>query len=194
MLHRKLIGVPLVTCLEKDAKKGSDIRASVATVLKPLLREKSSPTTSKDNGYGLTVDPYISTDNADNAPCSSGRMEVDEESDEISLLQISPTDDRLIRRTPINNDDDFLPESCLRVALEWSNGDFNLYDFTFLEDLPEIFKSVFMSKKTRQETFSLFSCLETFMKEEPLGPDDMWFVIFSSNVLTDFLFGRFTYM
>lgn len=183
-LQRKLIGVPLVTCLEKDAKTGSDIRASVATVLKPLLRKKASPknrdTMGKDNGYGPSLDAIISTDNGDNSPCSSGQdlsisnMEVDG-SEDISLFQISLTDDRFIRRTPIDNDDDFLPESCIRVALEWSDSEFNLYDFSFLEDLPEIFKSVLMLKKTRQEPFTLFSCLETFMKEEPLGPDDMWY-------------------
>ncbi|KAL0904858.1 hypothetical protein M5K25_027016 [Dendrobium thyrsiflorum] len=184
ILHRQLIGVPLVTCLDKDAKTGSDIRASVAAVLKPLLRKKASPTNrdamSKDNGYGPRLDAIVLTENGDNAPCSSGRnlsisnMDVDGP-EEIAPLQISLTDDRFIRRTPINNDDSFLPESCRRVALEWSDSEFNLYDFSFLEDLPEIFKSVFMSKKTRQEAFTLFSCLETFMKEEPLGPDDMWY-------------------
>ncbi|XP_020575146.1 ubiquitin carboxyl-terminal hydrolase 9-like [Phalaenopsis equestris] len=180
ILHRKLVGVPLVTCLAKDANTGSDIRASIAAVLTPLLRKKASPTACKDNGYGPSLDAYVSTDNTDNAPCSSGRnlsisnMEVDG-SDQISHFQMSLTDDRCMRRTPINNDDNILPDSCIRVALEWSDCELNLYDFSFLEDLPEIFKSVFMSKKTRQEAFTLFSCLETFMKEEPLGPDDMWY-------------------
>lgn len=30
-------------------------------------------------------------------------------------------------------------------------------------------------KKTKQEAVSLFSCLDSFLKEEPLGPDDMWY-------------------
>uniref|UniRef100_A0A452Y8C0 USP domain-containing protein n=1 Tax=Aegilops tauschii subsp. strangulata TaxID=200361 RepID=A0A452Y8C0_AEGTS len=33
----------------------------------------------------------------------------------------------------------------------------------------------FMSKKTRQEAVNLFSCLDAFLKDEPLGPDDMWY-------------------
>lgn len=179
----KLIGVPLVTCLERDSMTGSDIRASVATVLKPLLRKKGPPkrdTMSKENGYVPSLDTNTLIDNVDNAPCSSGQdlsissMEVDE-SEEISPIQIALTDDKFIRRTPINNDDVFLVEPIIRVALEWSDSELDLYDFSFLEDLPEIFKSAFMAKKTRQEAFTLFSCLETFMKEEPLGPDDMWY-------------------
>ncbi|KAI3751801.1 hypothetical protein L2E82_22892 [Cichorium intybus] len=30
-------------------------------------------------------------------------------------------------------------------------------------------------KKAKQESISLFSCLDAFLKEEPLGPDDMWY-------------------
>ncbi|CAL9099304.1 unnamed protein product [Musa acuminata var. zebrina] len=57
----------------------------------------------------------------------------------------------------------------------WSDKEHEIYDFNFLEDLPEVFKSSFMLKKTRQEAITLYSCLEAFLKEEPLGPDDMWY-------------------
>ena len=52
--------------------------------------------------------------------------------------------------------------------------EFELYDASYLKDLPEVHKTGFTVKKTRQEAISLFSCLDAFLTEEPLGPDDMW--------------------
>ncbi|KAK8915991.1 Ubiquitin carboxyl-terminal hydrolase 9 [Platanthera zijinensis] len=184
-VHRlKLIGAPLVTCLERDSRKWSDIRAAIANVLRPFLCKKASPKSDKmsdDNGYEPSLDSIALADNGDNAPCSSGQdpsisnMEVDR-SEVIFPFQISAADDKFIRRKPIDRDDGvFAREPILKVALEWSDSGFDLYDFTFLEDLPEAFKSVFTAKKTKQEALTLFSCLETFMKEEPLGPYDMWY-------------------
>lgn len=43
-----------------------------------------------------------------------------------------------------------------------------------LSSLPETFKSGFLSKQP-QESVSLYRCLEAFLKEEPLGPEDMWY-------------------
>lgn len=43
----------------------------------------------------------------------------------------------------------------------------------FLSSLPETFKAGFFMKRT-QEAVSLYKCLEAFLKEEPLGPEDMW--------------------
>jgi len=53
-----------------------------------------------------------------------------------------------------------------------------MYNIDYMDGLPEVFKPGFMSKKTRQEAVNLFSCLDAFLKEEPLGPDDMWLAIF----------------
>ncbi|XP_073066317.1 ubiquitin carboxyl-terminal hydrolase 8-like [Primulina eburnea] len=48
------------------------------------------------------------------------------------------------------------------------------YDVQPLSLLPEVFKSGFFTKRP-QESISLFKCLEAFLKEEPLGPEDMWY-------------------
>jgi len=61
------------------------------------------------------------------------------------------------------------------LILKWSKLQNDLYDFSFLENLPEVCKSGFSQKKIRQDSLSLFSCLDAFLKEEPLGPDDMWY-------------------
>nr|ABA99902.2 Ubiquitin carboxyl-terminal hydrolase family protein, expressed [Oryza sativa Japonica Group] len=48
------------------------------------------------------------------------------------------------------------------------------YNFSSLDNLPEIYKAVLFSRRP-QETCSLYACLEAFIKEEPLGPEDMWY-------------------
>ncbi|KAI5342698.1 hypothetical protein L3X38_010574 [Prunus dulcis] len=46
------------------------------------------------------------------------------------------------------------------------------YDTRLLSSLAEIFKSSLFAKKP-QESVSLYKCLEAFLKEEPLGPEDV---------------------
>uniref|UniRef100_A0A2C9V083 Ubiquitin carboxyl-terminal hydrolase n=1 Tax=Manihot esculenta TaxID=3983 RepID=A0A2C9V083_MANES len=60
------------------------------------------------------------------------------------------------------------------VLVCWPEKQIEQYDTRLLSSLPEIFKSGFLSKRP-QESVSLYKCLEAFLKEEPLGPDDMWF-------------------
>lgn len=59
--------------------------------------------------------------------------------------------------------------------LDWTDKEHELYDASYLRDLPEVHKNGFTAKKTRPEAITLFSCLEAFLKEEPLGPQDMWY-------------------
>lgn len=182
-LPQKLIGTPLVTCLTKEAKTGADILSAVCTLLSPLLRVKASPNhakTSKVNGYLPSLDGIVPTDDSD--PCSSDTepsnslMEIEEEDDGSWSFRLALTDEKGSSRTPIDNDSIVSPGPCIRVLLEWSDKFNELYDFDFLEDLPEVYRSSgYLAKKTRQEAITLFSCLDAFLKEEPLGPDDMWY-------------------
>lgn len=47
------------------------------------------------------------------------------------------------------------------------------YDQRLLRSPVEIYKPALFSKRP-QESISLYKCLEAFLKEEPLGPEDMW--------------------
>ncbi|KAJ8749980.1 hypothetical protein K2173_013895 [Erythroxylum novogranatense] len=60
------------------------------------------------------------------------------------------------------------------VLVCWPEKHIERYDTHRLSSLPEIFRSGFHAKKP-QETVSLYKCLEAFLKEEPLGPEDMWY-------------------
>ncbi|KAL6623381.1 hypothetical protein ACP70R_033260 [Stipagrostis hirtigluma subsp. patula] len=62
----------------------------------------------------------------------------------------------------------------LHVAVCWQDNGLEQYDFSSLETLPEIYKAVLFARRP-QDTCSLYACLEAFIKEEPLGPEDMWY-------------------
>lgn len=60
----------------------------------------------------------------------------------------------------------------LEVIVIWSDEMINKYDTRLITSLPEVFNIFTMS----EESVSLYKCLEAFLKEEPLGPEDMWLV------------------
>jgi ubiquitin carboxyl-terminal hydrolase 15 len=62
----------------------------------------------------------------------------------------------------------------LHVVVCWQDCGLEQYDIMSLDSLPEIYKAVLFSRRP-QDTCSLYACLEAFIKEEPLGPDDMWY-------------------
>lgn len=61
----------------------------------------------------------------------------------------------------------------LNVIVCWSENMVARRNTLLLSSLPETYKSGFFSKKPK-ESVSLYKCLEAFLKEEPLGPEDMW--------------------
>jgi len=75
---------------------------------------------------------------------------------------------------PLESDSVVNPGSVTKVLVKWNEKEHEKYDSSYLNDLPKVHKNV-LAKKTMQEGISLFSCLEAFLAEEPLGPDDMWY-------------------
>lgn len=68
-----------------------------------------------------------------------------------------------------------LPSSSLSVLLfiDWSPKLLQKYETHYLEKVPEVFKYG-PAKKARVEPLTLYACLEAFLREEPLVPEDMW--------------------
>ncbi|KAF1001999.1 hypothetical protein AG4045_022181 [Apium graveolens] len=62
----------------------------------------------------------------------------------------------------------------LNVIVCWPENMVARRNTLLLSSLPETYKSGFFSKKPK-ESVSLYKCLEAFLKEEPLGPEDMWY-------------------
>ncbi|KAI3779380.1 hypothetical protein L2E82_09096 [Cichorium intybus] len=63
----------------------------------------------------------------------------------------------------------------VKVLLDWTDKEHDLFDANYFKDLPMVHKPGVTVKKTKQESISLFSCLDAFLKEEPLRPADMWY-------------------
>ncbi|XP_035842496.1 ubiquitin carboxyl-terminal hydrolase 9 isoform X2 [Helianthus annuus] len=172
--ERKRFLTPLVTYLE-DAINGTSIDLAVARVLGPLKRKTFSSSNKSEgikvNGSVLeesTSDCQMDTENGD------GFGGKDSEEAELSF-RLCLTDDRGMSCKPISKDSVIKPSKIVKVILDWTDKEHESYDASYLKDLPMVHKPGLTVKKTKQESISLFSCLDAFLKEEPLGPEDMWY-------------------
>lgn len=73
----------------------------------------------------------------------------------------------------------------LNVFVHWPEKMVVQSNTRLLCSLPEVFKMGF-SMKRPQESVSLYKCLEAFLKEEPLGPEDMWSVCYPKSLIVFF--------
>ncbi|XP_078448386.1 ubiquitin carboxyl-terminal hydrolase 9-like [Wolffia australiana] len=162
--HRKkdrLFGTPLVACLPEGAVDTAGIRAAAGVVLSPLFRGKSAKFVSRsskerENGHAREEDD---------------EDEDEDENDAVPSFELAGAEDRNSFRDSSSG-----AAKRVKIFLDWTEKEQGSYDLSFLDDLPEVYKHTgFFAKKTRQEGVNLFSCLEAFLREEPLGPDDMWY-------------------
>uniref|UniRef100_A0ACD5TK19 Uncharacterized protein n=1 Tax=Avena sativa TaxID=4498 RepID=A0ACD5TK19_AVESA len=175
---RKLIGSPLVTCIPIDSTKKVDIYGAVSVVLAPFVRAKVHPPgDSMLNGSGPSLDGIVLTDNSTSCGKGLSTSNVDEATTDAEIFQFKLylSDDKGHVRNPIEEDSNHVFGLTMRLLMDWSDREHGIYNLKYMDDLPDVFKPGFMSKKTRQEAVNLFSCLDAFLKDEPLGPDDMWY-------------------
>lgn len=141
-------------------------------MLSPLRRTYSSVKAHKGKENGFLSEADDEPSNSRDQPMETPELE-DSPSRELSF-QLSQSDHKITSWKPIKKDTVIKPGQHIKVLLDWTDKVRESYDPSFLEDLPEVHKTGFTVKKTRQEAISLFSCLDAFLTEEPLGPDDMW--------------------
>ncbi|KAF2611446.1 hypothetical protein F2Q70_00007724 [Brassica cretica] len=96
------------------------------------------------------------------------------ETDSAAEARLYLTDDiggsiesEILKEKPVN-----IKSKRLNVLARWPVKELEVYDTCLLSSLPEVSK---FGTKRPQETVSLYKCLEAFLTEEPLGPDDMWY-------------------
>ncbi|CAB4310728.1 unnamed protein product [Prunus armeniaca] len=169
--QRKLFGTPLVAYLGEDKLNGVDIDRAVSRILSPLKRAVKL-NSIKENG--LVSEGIDEASNSHNSR-PMDNIELEETSSGELSFHLFLADERGSSCKPIEK---YMPISSgkpIKIFLDWTNQEDEVYDASYLKDLPEVHKNGFTAKKTRQEAISLFTCLEAFLKEEPLGPDDMWY-------------------
>ncbi|XP_076894449.1 ubiquitin carboxyl-terminal hydrolase 5-like isoform X1 [Bidens hawaiensis] len=147
----KPFGTPLVFPIFNDATvTQGDIQLIAQTMLSPMLKPvTSSGPPSATNGDSLIKFPL-----------------------KLVIRNNDPIDISNGEETAIK-----LPSSLLSVMLyiDWSQQLMNKFDMHYLENLPEVSRNGSAPKKAHVEPLSLYSCIDAFLREEPLVPEDMWF-------------------
>lgn len=168
----KLFGTPLVTYINKEPLTGSDIAASIFGLLSPLRRVHMSSIVHSENENSHVPDV------ADESSRSASSRDTETEDNAVDDRELSFSllpDYHSFSLQLLDSDSVVNPGSVTKVLVKWNEKEHEKYDSSYLNDLPEVHKTSFLAKKIRQEEISLFSCLEAFLAEEPLGPDDMWY-------------------
>ncbi|KAF4371042.1 hypothetical protein G4B88_002971 [Cannabis sativa] len=171
----KAFGIPLVARLS-DSICGSDIRNLYLELLNPLKVCAKKASDNLDGPEGTASED--STQNTVN-PDISGTV-----NPSVVKEDNSPLDDKLqfyladekgtSRESEILMNEPVILSKRLNVLVCWPGKCFEQqYDTHLLCSLPEVFKSGLFAKRP-QESVSLYKCLEAFLKEEPLGPEDMF--------------------
>ena len=193
-------GTPLVSPVSCDEiiTRG-DIQSMVHTMLSPMLRTESvgHPDISDTNTSLPASDPSLTTSTTE--ACTDSNMEDSVHRDGGSLKSATLTK-LALQLVDENNacidlsvgEDKAVKLSSSRsilVFIDWSGKLLKNYDTHYLENLPEVFRIGPVMKKARNEPLSLYTCLEAFLREEPLVPEDMWLVSYFSvspylNLLT----------
>lgn len=183
------MGTPLVTYLEEPIS-GADIDVAVSRLLSPLKRTCSSGKLQNGKENGFVKEAIEEPSNSYNSGnLSMDDTQLEETSSGETTFQLFVTDGNSSSCKSLEKDSLLDSSRVVKVYLDWTDKEHDLYDISFLKDLPEVQKAGFTVKKTRQEAISLFTCLEAFLKEEPLGPDDMWWATFpiSNSFIGHFL-------
>jgi hypothetical protein len=154
----KPYGVPLLAQIARnETVSGYNIHDRVHKMLMPMLRNQDDP-------QDLAAQSCVST--------RTQIYHTDSSKFQLYLLDDSNT---VIEKS---NDAIRVPQSSLAAVffINWSKADLERINTDHLENLPVVFKFAPPAKRTRGEPLSLYACLEAFLREEPLVPEEMWLV------------------
>lgn len=179
----KAFGIPLAARL-CESVDGSDIYNLYLNLLSPFQIPAEDAIEDYDISKGTATEEVSGKEGA-KSPAIGGDVSpsnvngVDSPSD--VELQFYLTDEKGIvkhSKLVMNEPVAVTGVSRLHVLVCWPETQIEHYDTGLLSSLPEVFKSGFYAKRP-QESVSLYKCLEAFLQEEPLGPEDMWSVFAS---------------
>lgn len=151
-------GTPLVAVISTDRIERSEIQRTVHKMLLPFLKEKASP--QSDASDMLDQNCHTSTSSR---PDTLPELPLQLVNENNACVDLSVGDEAIK-----------FSSSFLHLVINWSTELSEKYEIQCLENLPEVCKYGHVSKKARTEPLSLYACLEAFLREEPLVPEDMW--------------------
>lgn len=167
---QKKFGFPLVSRISSPVK-GSDVHNEFFKLLRPFSVAAEGPS-NDEGGKGNSVDEDAEVEKAMLHEGAELSEQSDGESAKVSDFQFF-LHGNCIHDLPMN---ELIPGQPARldVSVSWSDKMIDYYDTTLMNFLPEVCKPTLFSKKPR-ESVSLDRCLNAFLKEESLGPEDMWY-------------------
>ncbi|OIT05101.1 PREDICTED: ubiquitin carboxyl-terminal hydrolase 8 [Nicotiana attenuata] len=181
--NMKTFGIPLAA--HSRVLTGSDIRSLYLQILTPFLVHNTAQADNLNCDRSATevcTDSEVSTDMEPGNSIVNGIPESIAEEDTAEPLdmefQFYLSDDKatfkgseIVMNERLQSTD---ISGRLNILVSWSPKMLEQYNTGLFSSLPEVFKSGFFAKRP-QESVSLYKCLEAFLKEEPLGPEDMWY-------------------
>ncbi|KAE9588677.1 putative ubiquitinyl hydrolase 1 [Lupinus albus] len=183
----KPYGTPIVSLISCDnAVTRGDIQVLVNRMLSPLRKKGGTldqATASETSTPKATPDKCSSTDSGDTCATNVVSNSVNKDGtgsgsppiptlplllvdENNACIDLSMGEDKVVKLSP---------SSTILVYIDWSQKLLEKYDTHSLETLPEVLKYGPVTKKARTEPLSLYTCLEAFLREEPLVPEDMWY-------------------
>ena len=188
----KPYGTPLVSPIScDDVTTRGDVQSMVRTLLFPLLKRSEKTALSADD-LSLAADPcsdtrrqvdisvsYTSTESENDKTCGLLKLPLQLVDENNACIDLSVGEEKPVIISSSSKS--------LLVFINWSKELQEKYDTSYLENLPEVCKNGLPAKKARTEPLSLYSCLEAFLREEPLVSEpDMWLA--SSPLSFNFFF------
>ncbi|KAL0417947.1 UNVERIFIED_CONTAM: Ubiquitin carboxyl-terminal hydrolase 5 [Sesamum radiatum] len=173
----KPYGTPLVSPIScDDTITRSDIQLIVHTMLSPMLRTKNCGAVTSSNASVTASDQSHADSDVTNARKGDGgnskltsleKLPLQLVDENNACIDLTVGDDKVVKLSSSS--------MSILVFVDWSQKLLGSYDTSHIENLPEVCKYGHVSKKARNEPLSLYTCLEAFLREEPLVPEDMWY-------------------
>ncbi|KAJ4705426.1 Ubiquitin carboxyl-terminal hydrolase [Melia azedarach] len=177
LLDWKIFGTPLVASLS-DLRKGSDIREVFLKLLNSFLMPVDDESNDSDDAGNMANEDLVVEDVINSPVLDNDAVSDSETGDEPHLsddFRFYYMDSKEPSEIKMNEP---VSISCsnqvLNILVYWPEKMIEKYDTCLLSSLMEVFRPQLFTRKP-QESVSLYKCLEAFLKEEPLGPEDMWY-------------------
>ncbi|KAK4839305.1 hypothetical protein QYF36_020867 [Acer negundo] len=174
----KPYATPLVSAISRvDAITRGNIQKITQTMLSPLLKGESPSSLVAAVGPSCAISSSevctdassktINKDVSSSKAAASPKLPLQLVDESGACIDLSVGEEKSIRISS--------SFTSIVVYVDWSQKLLETCNTHLLENLPEVFKYGPVTKKARSEPLSLYTCLEAFLREEPLVPEDMWY-------------------
>ncbi|KAK1282433.1 Ubiquitin carboxyl-terminal hydrolase 5 [Acorus calamus] len=164
----KPYGTPLVATVSRDdVITRDDVQVLVHKMLSPMLKSRVEPSSHPTEiSSSDTIGGCDSTDEEQsNLEVTAPKLPLQLVDENNACIDLSTGEEKIIRVSSSS--------TSILMFIDWSQKLLDKYNTHCLENLPEVLKYGPPPKKARAEPLSLYTCLEAFLREEPLVPEDM---------------------